>query len=79
MFAILGLRECRADCELLTHGHIVFILLLLLIYYMRAGLQGTHLLVGTDVTRTNNGVISIPMNSAEVPLPILTLTGTSCS
>ena len=40
--------------------------------------QGSHLLVSTEVTRTNAGLLSIPMVGTEVALPSLSITGEHC-
>jgi len=40
--------------------------------------QGSHLLVSTEVTRTNDGLLSIPMVGTEIALPSLSITGEHC-
>ena len=40
--------------------------------------QGSHLLVSTEVTRTDGGLLSILMVGTEIALPSLSITGEHC-
>lgn len=39
---------------------------------------GVSPLVSTEVTRTDNGLLSIPMAGTEIALPSLSITGEHC-
>ena len=40
--------------------------------------QGSHLLVRTEVARTDDGLLSIPMAGTQIALPSLSITGEHC-